>query len=133
MLAAGGEDHAVHVWDIINNSLQHKFTTIEHTNYVWSLAFSPDSKKLATGSRDEKFRISNVEDAKTLNMLGGHSWRVNCFAFLNPHLGGSAAEKQIPISNSPRNDGPEFLEEVDLETGQFLDPQNLLFPDLDDD
>ncbi len=81
MLAAGGEDHTVHVWDVINNSLQHKFTTKEHTNYVWSLAFSPDGKKLASGSRDEKFRISNIEDAKTLYLLGGHSWRVNSFAF----------------------------------------------------
>ncbi len=30
---------------------------------------------------DEKFRISNIEDAKTLYLLGGHSWRVNSFAF----------------------------------------------------
>ena len=81
MLAAGGQDHTVHVWDIVNNSLEHKFTTKEHTNYVWSLAFSPDGKKLASGSRDEKFRISNIEDAKTLYLLGGHSWRVNSFAF----------------------------------------------------
>ena len=44
--------------------------------------------------------------------------------------------RRIPVSNlvnSPKNDGPELLEEVDLETGQFLNSQGLLFSDLDDD
>lgn len=83
MLAAGGEDFAVHVWtvDDESNTLTHKFTSKEHTKAVWSLAFSPDGKRLASGGRDELFRIWDVEEGKTLFTFGGHSWRVNCFAF----------------------------------------------------
>ena len=83
MLAAGGQDHTVHVWRLSDNSrsLQHQFTTKEHTNMVWALAFSPDGKKLATGSRDQTIRLWNVADGESLFTLGGHSWRVNSFAF----------------------------------------------------
>ncbi len=48
----------------------------------------------------------------------------------------SQSMRRIPISNlvnSPNNDGPELLAEIDLESGQFLDPQGILFPDLDQD
>ena len=83
MMAAGGEDHAVHVWSLSDNarSLQHQFTAKKHTENVWALAFSPDGTKLATGGRDKEFRIWNVADGKTIQTLSGHSWRVNCFAF----------------------------------------------------
>ncbi len=83
MMAAGGEDHAVHVWSLSDNasSLQHQFTAKEHTENVWALAFSPDGTKLATGGRDKEFHIWNVADGKTIQTLSGHSWRVNCFAF----------------------------------------------------
>ncbi len=83
MLAAGGEDFAVHVWTIDDesNTLKHKFTSKEHTKAVWSLAFSPDGKRLASGGRDELFRIWDVEEGNTLFTIGGHSSRVNCFAF----------------------------------------------------
>ena len=83
MLAAGGEDFAVHVWTIDDksNTLEHKFTSKEHTKAVWSLAFSPDGKRLASGGRDELFRIWDVEKGNTLFTLSGHTSRVNCFAF----------------------------------------------------
>ena len=83
MLAAGGQDHTVHVWRLSDNSRspQHQFTTKEHTKLVWALAFSPDGKKLATGGRDWTIRLWNVADGESLFTLDGHSWRVNSFAF----------------------------------------------------
>ena len=83
MLAAGGQDHTVHVWRLSDNlrSLQHQFTSKEHTGLVWALAFSPDGKKLATGGRDQTIRLWNVADGESLFTLEGHNWRVNSFAF----------------------------------------------------
>lgn len=83
MLAAGGEDHSVHVWNIIDQNAppEYHFTTRDHTEGVWSLAFSPDGTQLATGGRDKVFRIQDVTDGRTLQTFTGHNWRVNCFAF----------------------------------------------------
>ncbi len=83
MLAAGGEDFAVHVWDFDEDSrsLNHKFSAKEHTESVWSLEFSPDGKKLASGGYDKLLRIWDVAEGKTLLTLSGHTWRVNSIAF----------------------------------------------------
>ena len=83
MLAAGGEDHTVHVWRLSDNlrSLQLLFTKKEHTNVVYALAFSPDGNKLATGSADQTIRLWNVADGELLFTLGGHSSRPNSLAF----------------------------------------------------
>lgn len=45
------------------------------------LVFSPDSKTLATGSRDEKVRIWNVESHELIHELSGHHSWVETLAF----------------------------------------------------
>ena len=48
---------------------------------IYSLAFSPDGTKLASGSVDKTIRIWNVADGKELNKLDGHPDDVYAVAF----------------------------------------------------
>ncbi len=52
-----------------------------HTECVWSVAFSPDGKYLASGSGDKTVKIWGVESQKEVNMLQGHSESVTSVAF----------------------------------------------------
>ena len=44
-----------------------------HTNWARSVAWSPDSTKLANGSDDRSIRIWNVETAESIATLQGHT------------------------------------------------------------
>ncbi|MBZ0303482.1 MAG: protein kinase, partial [Anaerolineae bacterium] len=52
-----------------------------HTGNIWSLAFSPDSRYIATGSADRTIRIWDVDTGDVLAVLEGHTWDVNSVAF----------------------------------------------------
>lgn len=48
---------------------------------VWSVAFSPDGSRLATGSKDRRLRLWDVETGAELIALGRHSGTVMCIAW----------------------------------------------------
>ena len=52
-----------------------------HSAYVSSVAFSPDGKRLASGSRDNTIRLWDVASGRSLLELKGHSDFVNSVAF----------------------------------------------------
>ncbi len=52
-----------------------------HTDNVWSVAFSPDGKTLASGSWDQTVRLWDVETEQLLHILTGHTGEVNSVAF----------------------------------------------------
>ena len=52
-----------------------------HTDNVWSVAFSPDGKILASGSFDQTVRLWDVETEQLLHILTGHTGEVNSVAF----------------------------------------------------
>ncbi|MFB2921618.1 protein kinase domain-containing protein [Aerosakkonema funiforme] len=56
-------------------------TLIGHSNWVWSVAFSPDSKTLASGSRDKTIKLWDLQTGKQIRTLWGHSNWVWSVAF----------------------------------------------------
>jgi|GEM_PF-2286844 len=52
-----------------------------HTSEVETVAFSPDGKRIVTGSSDNTARIWNAESGRELQLLRGHRDEVNSAAF----------------------------------------------------
>jgi WD40 repeat protein/uncharacterized protein YjbI with pentapeptide repeats len=55
--------------------------SLGHSNWIWSVAFSPDGTRLVTGSNDCSVRIWDVESGACLRILKGHSNGVRSVAF----------------------------------------------------
>ena len=52
-----------------------------HSDYVFSVAFSPDGKVLASGSSDKTIKLREVKTGRLINTLSGHSHTVMSVAF----------------------------------------------------
>ena len=52
-----------------------------HTSSVYSVAFAPDGKTLATGSRDGTVKLWDITTGKELATLKGHTEDVSSVAF----------------------------------------------------
>jgi WD40 repeat protein len=77
VLATGGDDHAVKLWDARSGRLR---ATLEgHTDKVNCLAFV-GGRVLATGSDDGTVRMWEVATGKQLTLPRVHGERVNCMA-----------------------------------------------------
>src|SRR5437763_16452662 len=78
LLVTGGGSGAVRVWDVRNGQplfplAEHKgVTRAAHTDDVWTVAFSPDGKLFATGSRDETVKVWDAARLQVVQTL--ESW-----------------------------------------------------------
>ncbi|HCI79662.1 MAG TPA: hypothetical protein DHW02_08225, partial [Ktedonobacter sp.] len=90
LLASGSVDGTIHLWQL--DTLQStELTRQEQTNVhgplaahergVWSLAFSPDGKLLASGSEDQTIRLWNVHSGHNIETLQGSVSWVGAVAF----------------------------------------------------
>ena len=52
-----------------------------HNHGVTSLTFSPDGKRLASGSDDKTVKIWDTESGREILTLAGHHWRIKSVAF----------------------------------------------------
>ena len=72
-------DGEIHFWAVGTGK---KIATLRgHTHTVFSLAFSPDGKWLASGSSDKTLRLWDAAAAKEVAVLRDHSDSVRCVAF----------------------------------------------------
>jgi WD40 repeat protein len=87
VIAAGTTNGQVALWrpSRSERAAPHRFATLDQgaTNTVWSLAFSPDGRLLASGARDERVRVWRIGRATRLvtDKLSGFTSWVNSVAF----------------------------------------------------
>jgi hypothetical protein len=79
LLASGGSDGTVQMWDADNGALRWKHDG--HADRVNTIAVSPDGSTVATGSRDEIVQLREVSSGTVRQVLQGGSGAVTSLAF----------------------------------------------------
>jgi WD40 repeat protein len=67
VLASGVYERAIHLWKRGDGQLLQVFQ--HHASWVWSVAFSPQGRILASGSSDETIALWDVESGEYLKTL----------------------------------------------------------------
>ena len=82
MLATGGEDGLIHVWNLtVSKKVQHRFTVKGHKYNIRTLAFSPDGKMLASGGQGGTLCLWRVVDGASLFTSKAHKSLINAVEF----------------------------------------------------
>lgn len=79
MIAAGGTDRIVRVWDADSFDTIHQL--VGHKSTILCVAFSPDSKSLASGSNDNTARIWDIDTEQSTVTLTGHTQPIGGIAY----------------------------------------------------
>lgn len=78
LIASGSEDSIVRLWNL--QTLDAK-SLRGHTEYIFTLAFSPEGQILASGSADKTIRLWDVATGNCIKVLRGHTGMVAGLAF----------------------------------------------------
>jgi WD40 repeat protein len=78
-VASGSQDNTIKFWDVASGS---ELRTLSgHTNWIPSVAFSPDGKVLASGSFDRTIKFWDAASGSELRTLSGQTNSVPSVAF----------------------------------------------------
>ncbi|EDX83921.1 hypothetical protein S7335_1618 [Synechococcus sp. PCC 7335] len=78
-IASASSDKTLRLWHAQSGDC---LRTLEgHTNWIWSIAFSPQGNLLASGSADKTVKLWDVDNGRCLKTLLGHGNVVRSLAF----------------------------------------------------
>jgi WD40 repeat protein/transcriptional regulator with XRE-family HTH domain len=105
-LAIGDTNDQIYIWKIAGNRLilEHIFTS--HNHWVRVLAFSPDSRMIASAGEDGKVYLREVDTGKDPASFDGHIDRVRSLAFSTDgkYLASGSDDKTVRVWNLPRKE-----------------------------
>jgi len=78
-IATGGRDNAVRLWD--SQAGTETAILAGHSDWISSLAYSPDGTMLASGGRDANIWFWNVETGTSLRLIEDHQAEVKAMTF----------------------------------------------------
>lgn len=115
-IAFGGKDGTLFLWHPKESPEPKKL--MGHTKHIWTLAFSPDGKRLSSGSSDKTVRIWDVEAGEEIDILSQDNSETTKALAFSPDgsmiAGGMfgcihlwCAEKHIPLHILPHTEDGE--------------------------
>ncbi|MFV2067393.1 MAG: protein kinase [Pirellulales bacterium] len=116
ILATAGRHARIRLWDTQTRQL---INTLDgHTNWIWSVAFSPDGKTLASGSRDGTVRLWSVEEEPDGRTIVGTSnqWITMNGSALSTPLALSCGKHHLLATGGPN----QSIKLVNARTGETV-------------
>ncbi|MFC7527711.1 pentapeptide repeat-containing protein [Actinoplanes sp. GCM10030250] len=100
LLAGGGEDGVVRIWDAANGFPLRVLPG--HTGPVRAVAFTADGRCLASAGDDDVIRIWDIATGRTVRELTGHSSRIRSLAYSpdGGHLAGGGEDEKVRVWNT---------------------------------
>jgi WD40 repeat protein/cellulose biosynthesis protein BcsQ len=126
-LASGSDDQTVKLWNVETRKLEHTFGVkkrretkdIGHTNWVWTVAFSPNGEYIASASSDETVRLWDVKTRKQLKVFTGHKdwvWTV-AFSPDGEYIASGGDDQIVKLWNIASRDCVQNFGEQTVDTG----------------
>jgi WD40 repeat protein len=97
LIISCGTDNKIKIWDALTGQLLN--TLIDHTNWINSVAFSPDGLKIISGSSDCSVKIWDTQSGQLLNTLNSHRNAVSsvAYSFDNSRIASSSHDHSVKI------------------------------------
>src|SRR5262249_35461705 len=80
MIAIGLDNNEIRLWDTANGNKLLR-ALVGHNGKIWSLAFSPDGRTLASASADRTVKLWEVQSGRLIRGFEGHADEVGAVAF----------------------------------------------------